>query len=875
MNNPESPASEVQEALVELRRYLSDEVAPLVVADSLSLLLENDPKLLASEVRLWTEAQLHRQRAVPVADYLYHALKKIHVVGELHLVPKDRLAKYLQYLSQFALGLCPPADREVLANNLSRLGDAETNVVTPVDFVYRQAQSTAVRPATAAAGQDYSKEVAEGLQRFGLLLERLEDKAVRDNTGNPQFALDSGSGGGGFSGSSAQASPGGTVSRGELTARALAAAAGSSQTEAELEQYLQRLGHNSLQTSSQDIFTTLGQNLPDWAIAIKPEPGTTAPPVTRSDSMLDAMQRMVELAKEPAERAKRLNQIVQAAILQFNDGWLGRAVSMLDVAEGLIDAKKVEASTGNLVRQSGHEEISYDRLRIYVESPDQHLLLRRVLNFFEALTPEGLLAELRVEEARDRRRLIIALLEIHGAEARAAAFKALQSTFQEREEDIWFFQRNLLHLLRRIPRRIDIYSEAEIEAVIQLTKLSYPIQVVREALSNLALISDERAEKALIARLGEYEKALLNPDKTQPDAAEIKSLLDRVVSGLVRFETPTAWRAVVDHGLKRQPPLGNTLARLAGLGSQNLSADQSLVERILSALVREMPSRVLGMFAKKDDKAAVDLVKALAGTPSPVVRRFFEDIAKKFSDREFAKIAANALADFNDIEARPATAAANTQTSEKAPASVSSPTTHSSTGTAPAASLTGDLALFGLPALLQNLADSRLSGDLTLKTPAGETIGTIMLDEGKIRSSSAGRLRGVDAVYQLLQKPLAGTFQFARLENLEDDAAAKDSPPLDLVPILLEGMCRYDELQASCAVVPDDATLVPTEVEPTTHEEEKDADLVQTVWASATAGATARECEEQVVTDSYRVRRLLAHWVGQGALKLVIPNRSS
>ena len=895
MTGPDSPA--MQEALYDLRRFLSDEIAPLTVADSVSLLLENDPEIMATGIRLWVESQLLRQQSVSTANYFYHALKKIRVVGDLNLVSKDQLAKYLHYLSQYAISCTPPEERQVLASNLTQLEGANPSFDAPVNFFYLQSQNPNPPPTQSLAApplmppRDLSNEASRGGgRRFDMLLERLEERTLGHNGSGYSLApppvfgntLNPGFGGG------AQNLPGVPLVNGALAARAYAMAAANAHNEAELEQYLQRLGQSSLQTSSQNIFMTLGQNLPDWAILsnpLAPAGGSSAALPARSDSLLEAMERMVSLASDPKERAKRFDEIVQTAILQFNEGWLGRAASMLDTAQGLITAKEVEASAGNLVRQKGHEKINYERLRSYVESPHQRPLLRKVLGFFPDLTPEGLLAKLRVEEVRNRRRLIMMLLEIHGTDARPAVFQALQETVTERSEKIWYFQRNLLHLMHLIPRENDVCSDEEINAIIPFTKLNYPSQVAREALSNLGIKNDRRAEKALVVCLKEYEETLLNIEKTPFQPAEIRLLLDRIILVLVRVATPVAKRAVVEHGLKPEPQLGDTLARLAELGNLDLSDDADLVERILYMLARELPNKLVSMFVKREEKDAVNLIKSLAGTPSPTVRRFFSAVAKKYANHSFGKAAAEALAGFGNSETEPTTAKAaapkkdgETRTAPAAAPASAASSIHSSSETESlippaAAALSGDLAIFGLPALLQNLADSRLSGVLTLKNQTGEVIGTITLDEGKIRSSNAKRLRNVDAVYQLLQKPLAGTFQFVQLENLPAGEGAVAGEPLELIPVLLEGMRRYDELQASCAVVPDEATFKPLESEPIPHEEEQDQNLVKAVWDSAKAGATAAECENQLIIDSYRVRRLLSHWVERSALKLIIPEQ--
>ena len=79
-------------------------------------------------------------------------------------------------------------------------------------------------------------------------------------------------------------------------------------------------------------------------------------------------------------------------------------------------------------------------------------------------------------------------------------------------------------------------------------------------------------------------------------------------------------------------------------------------------------------------------------------------------------------------------------------------------------------------------------------------------------------------------------------------------------------MRRYDELKQATVLVPDETRLRATEVRPSPHPSEKDGMLQKTLWSRVSRGATARECEAEVHTDAYRIRRLLAHWVEQGAL---------
>jgi hypothetical protein len=125
-------------------------------------------------------------------------------------------------------------------------------------------------------------------------------------------------------------------------------------------------------------------------------------------------------------------------------------------------------------------------------------------------------------------------------------------------------------------------------------------------------------------------------------------------------------------------------------------------------------------------------------------------------------------------------------------------------------------------------------------------------------------LRGKEAFYQLCERPLPGTFALASHRDAKPEKSAE--PPIDLVPLILEGLRRHDELRQASALVADDARLQATGAARTSVQGEANPDLVETVWKMASAGTPPRQCESEVPVDAYRVRRLLAHWVEEGAL---------
>jgi hypothetical protein len=352
-------------------------------------------------------------------------------------------------------------------------------------------------------------------------------------------------------------------------------------------------------------------------------------------------------------------------------------------------------------------------------------------------------------------------------------------------------------------------------------------------------MQDPGVEQALVMRLEQIERAL-GDKKDDTSADELRGLLDRIASGLARQGTPTAHRALLKHAFNRRPAMGNALERLEELSGHDLSDDPEIVEMLLKALRREVPMKVLGFVMPKNESHIVHLARALAQTPTPGVKQALERIAAGYPGREFAREIETILAGFEAM-ALPARKTEGPR------------------------GLSGDIELFGLPNLLQSLSDSKVTGTLTLRTPDDETFAKIELRDGRIQGCSHGRLHGEDAFYQLFETPSPGTFDF-RPDTPPPDAT--DQPPLiEVQNGLLEALRRYDEFQMARAMAPDDVELCATGQKPTAMEGETDVEFLRGVWSRASKGTSPAACEAALPVDSYRVRRLYAHWLESGALR--------
>jgi hypothetical protein len=788
----------VEAALSAFHRYLQEEIPAQASADPLATLMAQPPDVLMQQVATWT-AEQSQARSIAPSELLLNALTKIYVVGELHLLDREAVANYLDRVTGVALRLCPDGDRDQLRSDLSTMRMSRATSASLQQPVVAPARM----PTFSGAVSSISGE-AQAAKQYSLIFDRLtKEKEAAGAKG-------------------LEADP-------QAIAQLLAMAATRSQTAEQLNQYLDQLKPLA-GSGDKNVFVILGGAMPSWDIA-NLAPGTAKPP-----SQVGAMEKIIDLADSPEIAMRRFRELVTASVEKFNQGALGAALWMLDVAEDSIPEKKLDLAAVDQIRSEAVEMISAVQLRKYAENKSKHAAVKIVLEFFPTLHLEVLFRNLRVEGSADRRRSLLGFIEAYGLVGRDAALDELERELQ-RSDLITYFLRNLIYLLHRIPRESPETIEREFDA---LTKASAPgniIYVIKEAATALGFIKTDASVKVLTTRLAEFEAALLRNDTSNYPTGEMQKLLDRIISALARIGTSPALLTIARHGMKANPLLGDTRARLAALAQHDLSFDEGTVAVLLKSLREEVPGKLLGRLLPKKQESTVRLIESLSGTPSEETEAMFRDIAHRFPDHDVGRAAAQVLAKWS-----PAQTAARSDA---------------------AATLTGELEFFGLPSVIQSLGEMRATGMLTLTSKQKQAVAKLVFVDGKFLNAQMGQIRGAEALYQALERPVAGTFSFVPypLEKMGSDIV-----PREIVGLLLEGMRRNDELQRLVALVPDDITLTKTIFKPTPHDEENDPTMAREVWIRASSGSSIAECERQLATDSFRVRRLVAHWLEEGAL---------
>ena len=278
--NPE----ELQWALFDLQRYLLDQIPPLTASEAVAALMTQPPQVLIREVRSWALEQ-GRMQTASMSDFLFHALRKVHLVGALKLIDREVADAYLTSVIPLALEACPAEERELLRTNLLTLRDSREIGSATVGVHLTRLESANV--VKQSAPTEVTGDVARTARRLSLVIERLSERVASAVSGSAtpsspqQFTVD------------------------PNASQLVAMAAASSTSEQELEEYIRTLQPYTGESDPDKLFKVLADGVPKWEIAL---PRRSAP--------IEAMHRIIQLTPSVIGAAKRFREANSGRILE-------------------------------------------------------------------------------------------------------------------------------------------------------------------------------------------------------------------------------------------------------------------------------------------------------------------------------------------------------------------------------------------------------------------------------------------------------------------------------------------------------------------------------------------------------------------------------
>lgn len=169
--------------------------------------------------------------------------------------------------------------------------------------------------------------------------------------------------------------------------------------------------------------------------------------------------------------------------------------------------------------------------------------------------------------------------------------------------------------------------------------------------------------------------------------------------------------------------------------------------------------------------------------------------------------------------------------------------------------LSGKLEYFDLPTIIQTLANSSLTGTLTITDQTERVFATLYFEGGRMLYARAGRLKGKDAFYQLLQSAAQDAFSFKGgppSKKFDEDAKITMAP----MALLLESARQQDELKALKQRYPDPERVFRPD-SAFTWDDKQTLALAEEVWVHLKLGQSITQLVREIPACEYRIYKVL------------------
>src|SRR5688572_28713751 len=328
--------------------------------------MQQPPAVTVREINAWALEE-NRRQSVAVVDCLFHALKKIHLLGSLKLFDRKDIDQFIENLTPAALQACPSEHREILRSNIAALRSASHAEVSRPSVGPSHWQGSGLRNLDGTGGAP-----AGSMRLLSLMIERLARMLPAKMVAE----------------SDPSAQPVAEVVREDPVPAMVAMATASANSEQELKVYIESLAPYTAHTQGEGLFRILSANVPDWDVKVPPEMAVKPP------AAINAMHKIITLTKNPTETGKRFRELLESAMAQFNAGSLSAAVSLFELADLVIVEKRLDKPTINRIRAEVLDTINAEQLKKYSENRSRGALLQKALSFFPTLTLDSLFEQL-------------------------------------------------------------------------------------------------------------------------------------------------------------------------------------------------------------------------------------------------------------------------------------------------------------------------------------------------------------------------------------------------------------------------------------------------------------------------------------------------
>jgi CRP-like cAMP-binding protein len=177
--------------------------------------------------------------------------------------------------------------------------------------------------------------------------------------------------------------------------------------------------------------------------------------------------------------------------------------------------------------------------------------------------------------------------------------------------------------------------------------------------------------------------------------------------------------------------------------------------------------------------------------------------------------------------------------------------------TARSRQLSGRLKYFDFPTIVQTLANSSLTGILTVTDTSGRVLAMLYFQDGRILYAKSGHLKGKQAFYQLFQSARQDSFTFKGglpPKEFDGDAQIVITP----LGLLLDSVRYQNELDELKTRYPNPHRVFQLKSEALTWDDEETQTLAEEIWVHLKLGESIAEMVSKIPTCEHHIYKVLS-----------------
>jgi hypothetical protein len=315
--------------------------------------------------------------------------------------------------------------------------------------------------------------------------------------------------------------------------------------------------------------------------------------------------------KEAFKAETYITQLLDLAIALFNDDFFYHSIQVFAIIQEIQVEAGLKLEDLKKFQEKG-ELFATQKLEDYTNTRTNCFLIKQALSIFTYWQPRRLFAQLQTDENRRTRRLILKILECYGKDIYGLLLAELQGKGRSLP---WWYARNLIYLLGRIPCEDEPKKKQAIDLIYEFWQPKTQRQLLYQLISTLGFIGTEQACNYLIERLKTLEPEVDNN-------RQVEELYQKIVAALISIEADRALEKVIESAVKFEQ-LGQHVEKFS-----RIYLSESLIEQIVARIRKEV-SRLKYTFSfLGDKKTALDLLRIIGHMGTESVQEICKDIVK-------------------------------------------------------------------------------------------------------------------------------------------------------------------------------------------------------------------------------------------------------